>query len=113
MTIADMSIITAEVHVDETDIVSVRMGQPAEVSIDALPNQTFKGKVIEIGDTGAGSIYRLSGFAKHHLQPGSERLQSSGRVGYRREPGASWPVVHGKNHHQRPEITSSLSRFRH
>src|SRR5438270_13401206 len=40
MTIADMSVITAEVKVDETDIVNVTMGQPAEVSIDAIPKKT-------------------------------------------------------------------------
>ena len=43
MTIADMSLITAEVKVDETDIVNVAVGQPAEVTIDAMPNQTFHG----------------------------------------------------------------------
>ncbi len=49
MTIADTSIITAEVKVDESDIVNVRLGQPAEVSIDAIPKQKFKGVVSEIG----------------------------------------------------------------
>jgi HlyD family secretion protein len=49
MTIADMSVITAEVKVDETDIVNVQVGQPAEVSIDAIPKQKFKGTVTEIG----------------------------------------------------------------
>jgi HlyD family secretion protein len=49
MTIADMSVITAEVKVDETDIVNVQLGQPAEVSIDAIPKQKFKGVVTEIG----------------------------------------------------------------
>ena len=49
MTIADMSIITAEVKVDESDIVNVKVGQPAEVSIDAIPKQKFKGVVTEIG----------------------------------------------------------------
>ncbi len=49
MTIADMSVITAEVKVDETDIVNVQLGQPAEVTIDAIPKQTFKGTVTEIG----------------------------------------------------------------
>src|SRR5437762_8388081 len=48
MTIADMSVITAEVKVDETDIVNVTMGQPAEVSIDAIPKKTFKAVVTEI-----------------------------------------------------------------
>jgi len=50
MTIANMSVITAEVKVDETDIVNVKIGQPAEVTIDAIPNQTFKGEVSEIGN---------------------------------------------------------------
>jgi len=49
MTIADVSVITAEVKVDETDIVNVQLGQPAEVSIDAIPGQKFKGVVSEIG----------------------------------------------------------------
>src|SRR5271167_3427536 len=49
MTIADTSVITAEVKVDETDIVNVQLGQPAEVTIDAIPKQKFKGTVTEIG----------------------------------------------------------------
>ncbi len=49
MTIADTSVITAEVKVDETNIVNVQLGQPAEVSIDAIPKQKFKGIVTEIG----------------------------------------------------------------
>ena len=40
MTIADMSVITAEVKVDETDIVNVHLGQPAEVTIDAIPRKS-------------------------------------------------------------------------
>ncbi|HZD30895.1 MAG TPA: efflux RND transporter periplasmic adaptor subunit [Candidatus Angelobacter sp.] len=50
MTIADTSIITAEVKVDETDIVNVKLGQPADVTIDAIPKQHFKGVVTEIGN---------------------------------------------------------------
>ncbi len=49
MTIGDTSIITAEVRVDESDIVNVQIGQPAEVTIDAMPKQKFKGVVSEIG----------------------------------------------------------------
>jgi HlyD family secretion protein len=60
MTIADMSIITAEVKVDETDIVNVTLGQVADVTIDAIPNRTFKGRVIEIGNT---AILRSTGVA--------------------------------------------------
>jgi HlyD family secretion protein len=50
MTIADTSVITAEVMVDETDIVNVKLGQPAEVMIDAFPKQSFNGHVTQIGD---------------------------------------------------------------
>jgi HlyD family secretion protein len=60
MTIADMSVITAEVKVDETDIVNVEVGQRAEVTIDAIPNRTFHGHVTEIGNT---AILRSSGVA--------------------------------------------------
>lgn len=72
MTIADMSIITAEVHVDETDIVSVKLNQPAEVTVDAIPNQTFKGKVIEIGDT---AIVRSTGVAASQSQTSSQEAK--------------------------------------
>ena len=51
LTIADMSVIEAEVEVDETDIPTLRMGQPAKVTIDAMPGQTFTGKVTEIGNS--------------------------------------------------------------
>jgi HlyD family secretion protein len=49
--VSDLSVITAEVKVDETDIVNVKLGQPAEVNIDAIPNKTFKGHVTEIGQS--------------------------------------------------------------
>jgi HlyD family secretion protein len=60
MTIADMSIITAEVKVDETDIVNVKLNQIADITIDAMPGKTFRGHVIEIGNT---AILRSSGVA--------------------------------------------------
>jgi HlyD family secretion protein len=60
MTIADMSIITAEVKVDESDIVNIKLGQPAEISVDAIPNKTFTGHVTEIGNT---AILRSTGLA--------------------------------------------------
>jgi HlyD family secretion protein len=51
LTIADMSIIEAEVEVDETDIPNVQLGQLAKVRIDAIPDKTFSGKVTEIGNS--------------------------------------------------------------
>ena len=51
MTIADLSVIEAEVEVDETDIPTVAVGQHASVSIDAIPDRTFAGRVTEIGNS--------------------------------------------------------------
>lgn len=51
LTIADMSILEAEVEVDETDIPTVQLGQTAKVTIDALPGQTFTATVTEIGNS--------------------------------------------------------------
>ena len=60
MTLSDMSVVTAEVKVDETDIVAVKMGQDADVMIDAVPGKVFKGKVTEIGSQ---AVLRTSGLA--------------------------------------------------
>jgi HlyD family secretion protein len=51
MTIADMSVITSEVQVDETDIVNVRVGQVAEVRVDALGDRVLPGHVSEVGNS--------------------------------------------------------------
>jgi HlyD family secretion protein len=51
LTVADMSVIEAEVEVDETDIPSVQLGQKAKITIDAMPGKTFAGKVTEIGNS--------------------------------------------------------------
>jgi len=72
MTIADMSVITAEVKVDETDIVNVRLGQPAEVTIDAIPKKVFHGNVSEIGDN---AIVRSSGVSTSQQTTASEEAK--------------------------------------
>ena len=51
LTLADMSVIQAEVEVDETNIPLVAIGQKARVTIDALPDLSFKGRVTEIGNS--------------------------------------------------------------
>jgi HlyD family secretion protein len=51
LTIADMSVLEAEVEVDETEIPSVALGQIAKVTIDAVPDRTFKGHVTEVGNS--------------------------------------------------------------
>ncbi|MGB9431032.1 MAG: efflux RND transporter periplasmic adaptor subunit [Candidatus Acidiferrum sp.] len=60
MTLSDMSVVTAEVKVDETDIVNIKAGQEADVTIDAVPGKVFKGKVTEIGSQ---AVLRTSGLA--------------------------------------------------
>ena len=61
-----MSVIQAEIEVDETDIPCVTIGQPAKVTIDALPDKTFRGKVTEVGNSpiaaSAGSTTRATNF---------------------------------------------------
>jgi len=72
MTLADMSVITAEVKVDETDIVNVHLGQPAEVTIDAIPKKIFHGTVSEIGDN---AIVRSTGVATSQQTTASEEAK--------------------------------------
>ena len=60
MTLSDMSVVTSEVKVDETDIVNIRIGQLADVTIDAVPGKTFKGTVTQIGSQ---AVLRSSGLA--------------------------------------------------
>jgi HlyD family secretion protein len=51
LTISDMSVVEAEMEIDETSIPSVALGQEALVHIDAYPNQTFDGVVTEVGNS--------------------------------------------------------------
>ncbi len=72
MTIADMSVVTAEVKVDETDIVNIQLGQPADVTVDALPNEVFKGHVTLVGDQ---ALLRSTGVATSQSTTGTEEAK--------------------------------------
>lgn len=72
MTLSDMSVITAEVKVDETDIVNVKLGQPADVTIDAIPKKVFKGTVTEIGDN---AMLRSTGLSTSQSTSGSQEAK--------------------------------------
>ena len=72
MTIADMSLITAEVKVDETDIVNIKLDQIVDITIDAIPNKTFKGHVTEIGNT---AILRSTGVAANQSAISSQEAK--------------------------------------
>src|SRR5205807_4365885 len=58
MAIADLSVITAEVKVDETDIVNVKLGQEARIKVDALGDRMLMGHVTEVGNS---ALNRTSG----------------------------------------------------
>jgi HlyD family secretion protein len=72
MTLADMSDITAEVKVDETDIVNIALGQSADVTVDALPGRIFKGHVTEVGDQ---ALLRTTGIATSQSTTGTEEAK--------------------------------------
>lgn len=72
MTLADVSVITAEVKVDETDIVSVALGQEANVTVDAIPGKVFKGHVTEVGDQ---ALLRSTGLATSQTTSGQEEAK--------------------------------------
>jgi HlyD family secretion protein len=51
MTIANLSVIQAELKVDETDVVNLSLGDSTQVKIDAIPDEVFEGEVTEIGNS--------------------------------------------------------------
>lgn len=72
MTLADMSKITAEVKVDETDIVNIKDGQSADVTVDAIPGKVFKGHVTLVGDQ---ALLRSTGIATSQSTTGTEEAK--------------------------------------
>jgi HlyD family secretion protein len=72
MTLADMSVVTAEVKVDETDIINIRLGQTADVTIDALPGRVFKGHITLVGDQ---ALLRSTGIATSQSTTGTEEAK--------------------------------------
>lgn len=66
MTIANLAVYEVEVEVDETEIAKVRLDQEAEIEVDALPDTTFAGRVVEIGNTailaGSGTTDQSTNF---------------------------------------------------
>ena len=72
MTLADMSVITAEVKIDETDIVNVALNQVVDVTVDALPGKVFKGHVTEVGDQ---ALLRTTGLATSQSTTGTEEAK--------------------------------------
>jgi HlyD family secretion protein len=67
-----MSVITAEVKVDETDVVNVKLGQAVDVTVDALAGRIFKGHVTEVGDQ---ALLRTTGIATSQSTTGTEEAK--------------------------------------
>ena len=72
MTLADMSVVTAEVKVDETDIVNIKLDQSVDVTVDALPGRIFKGHVTNVGDQ---ALLRTTGIATSQSTTGTEEAK--------------------------------------
>jgi HlyD family secretion protein len=64
MTLADMSVITAEVN--------IKLGQPADVTVDAIPGKVFKGHVTLVGDQ---ALLRSTGVATSQSTTGTEEAK--------------------------------------
>ncbi|MFH2050242.1 MAG: efflux RND transporter periplasmic adaptor subunit [bacterium] len=57
MTVSNLDVFEVEVEVDETEVTKVELGQEAKIEIDAFPDTTFMGEVVEVGNT---AIYTSS-----------------------------------------------------
>jgi HlyD family secretion protein len=51
LVVSDLSRMLVKADVDETDVVDMKLGQKAKITVDALPDTSFRGTVIEIGNT--------------------------------------------------------------
>ena len=107
LTIADMSVLEAEIEVDETDIPNVPLGQMAKVTIDAVPDREFKGRVTEIGN---------SPIQTDQTQNTGQRQATTFKVvvtideqGARRAPRLH---LHGRDHHRHAEERRRRCRSR-
>lgn len=58
--ISDLSAMEVEAEVDETDIARVGVGQEVEITLDAFPDTTFKGRVTQIGNSPEASGFSTS-----------------------------------------------------
>ena len=96
MTLADMSVIQAEVEVDETNIPNVQLGQQAKITIDAIPDKSFRGHVAEIGNSPIQAAAGSTGDPGDQLQgQGDDRRADSG--------SAARLHLHRRHHHRDPQ----------
>lgn len=56
LVVSDLSRMLVRADVDETDVVDMKLGQKAKITVDALPDTSFTGTVTEIGNTAKRSV---------------------------------------------------------
>ena len=103
MTVSDLGEINAEVKVAEADVLRLALGQPAVVTLEALPGRAFPGTVVEIG---------ASALARHRHRRRRARVQGGGAARPPRSGPAPRPHVRRRDRHQRADRTSSPCRSR-
>ena len=96
LTVADMSVIEAEVEVDETDIPFVQLGQPAKIKIDAIADKEFTGHVTEIGNSPIQVVGRRHDAHRDELQGHGHDRRPDSR-------SASGLHLHRRDHHRDEE----------
>ena len=87
MTIADLSVMEVEVEVDETDVVALEIGHPAEVQVDAFPDRIVSGRVTEIGSSALNGRPRFRASSS-----GSSRLTTVPHMLAHSWPGSIRPI---------------------
>ena len=55
LTVAPLDTMTVTIAVDEKDIASVKTGMTAQLTMNALPDETFEGQVTRVAQTGSGN----------------------------------------------------------
>ena len=51
LVVSDLSRMLVKADVDETDVVEMKLGQKAKITVDALPDTSFPGTVTDVGNT--------------------------------------------------------------
>lgn len=91
MVISDMSEMLAEVKVGELDVVKLKVGQPAEIQVDAIPGKVFQGKVLEVATSVEKNLQ--GSFSSQDAQNYRVRIQISGSDLEDLRPGMSARVA--------------------
>jgi HlyD family secretion protein len=56
LVVSDLSRMLVKADVDETDVVDMKLGQKAKITVDAMPDTSFVGTVTDIGNTAKRSL---------------------------------------------------------